>query len=325
MPQLRQDVVTGDWVVIAPERAKRPSDFTRFTPPSSNKPSPFLVGGKAWRTRLKESDLRTTYTVPNLFPAFVCDDTLAETRSYYPDGSFFRAKPAVGDHEIVVIKDPQLNIFTFNEEVWEDLFASFQLRMLSLCRRSEIVHVLPIYNHGIESGASILHPHAQIIATPVIPNHIQSELQGSESYFSDNGSSVFADLIEHELRAGVRIVAQNGDFLAVTAYAARFPFETWIIPLAPGAHFHRLTKRLRTSLARIMGEVMNRLNLTLKGPSLNFWIHSAPTTYEEVRHYRWHLEIAPRVVGYGGFELGGNTIIDVMSPEVAAEYLRQAE
>lgn len=324
MPQLRQDVITGQWVVIAPERAKRPSDFSAYTPPSSKKPSPFLVGGEAWRSRMKESDTATTFTVQNRYPAFVADEAMTETRSYFPEGSLFRAKPAVGDHEVIVVKDPGQNIYTFDENIWQDLFASFQMRMLAMSRRSEIVHVLPIYNHGIESGASILHPHAQIIGTPIIPNHIMHELNGSEEHFSDNGTNVFADLIEHEVGQQVRVVASNADFLAVTAFAARFPFETWILPVKPGAHFYRLDQNLRRSLSQIMSDVIGRLGRTLKGPSLNFWIHSAPTTYDEVRHYRWHLEIAPRVVGYGGFELGGDTVIDVMSPEVAAEYLRHA-
>ena len=323
MPQLRQDVVTGSWVVIAPERAKRPSDFSSYTPPATNKPSPFLVGGDAWKNRLKEADTASTFTIQNRFPAFVCDASQCETRSYFPEGDLFRAKPATGDHEVIVVKDPRQDIYHFTEAIWNDLIASFQMRMLAMSRHEEIVHVLPIYNHGTESGASILHPHAQILGTPIIPNHIQHELNGSETYFSNNGTNVFEDLIEHEIKAGVRVVASNADYLAVTAYAARFPFEVWIIPTAPGAHFHRLTTPKRRSLARITRDVMGRLDRTLRGPSLNFWIHTAPTTYDEVRHYRWHLEIAPRVVGYGGFELGADTVIDVMSPEVAAEHLRQ--
>lgn len=323
MPQLRQDVVTGSWVVIAPERAKRPSDFHSARAATDDKPSPFLVGGEAWKNRLKDGDTANTFTIQNRFPAFVCDEGLCETRSYFPEGSLFRAKPAVGDHEVIIIKDPSLDIYTFSEAIWQDLFASFQMRMLTMSRRSEIVHVMPIYNHGTESGASIVHPHAQIFGAPIIPNHIKHELEGSESYFSNNGTNVFADLIQHETQANVRVVAANSDFLAVTAFAARFPFEVWIIPQAPGSHFHRLTSGHRASLAKIMKTVIGKLNRTLKSPSLNFWIHSAPTTYDEVRHYRWHIEIAPRVVGYGGFELGSSTIIDVMSPEVAAEHLRQ--
>ncbi len=324
MPQLRQDVVTGRWVVIAPERAKRPNDFSSYTPPESNKPSPFLVGGEAWRNRIKEGDTTTTFVIQNKFPAFVCDEGQCETRSYFPEGGLFRAKPAVGDHEIIVIKDPDATIYSFDEKTWSDLFASFQMRMLNMSRRNEITHVLPIYNHGTESGASILHPHAQILGTPIIPNHIEHELSGSEEYFSDNGTNVFEDIVIHEQDAGVRVVAANADFIAVTAFAARFPFEVWVIPFADGAHYHRISQNKRASLAKIMRDVIGRLNRTLKGPSLNFWIHSAPTIYDEVKHYRWHLEIAPRVVGYGGFELGADTVIDVMSPEVAAEYLRQS-
>jgi UDPglucose--hexose-1-phosphate uridylyltransferase len=323
MPQLRQDVVTGSWVVIAPERAKRPSDFHSASIQNDSQPSPFLVGGDAWKGRIKEADTTNTFTIQNLYPAFVCDEAQCETRSYFPEGSLFRAKPAVGDHEVIVIKDPTLNIFHFTEAIWHDLFASFQMRMLTMSRQTEVIHAMPIYNHGTEAGASIGHPHAQLFGTPIIPNRIQHELNGSETYFSNNGTNVFDDLIEHELRVKARVITSNADFIAITAYAARFPFEMWIIPLSQGAHFHRLTNRQRTNLAKIMKDVVGRLGRTLKNPSFNLWIHSSPTTYDEVRHYRWHIEIAPRVVGYGGFELGADTIIDIMSPEVAAEHLRQ--
>lgn len=332
MPQLRQNIVTGEWVVIAPERAKRPSDFVVAKKPAATKASssdeaapesPFAVGGRAWKNRLKDFDTKYTFTIPNLYPAFMCDEKLCETRSYYPESSFYRAKAAVGDHDVIVIKEQHKSIYTFSAEEWEDLFLAYQLRYIHHSKNSAVEHVMPIYNHGPAAGASIAHPHAQIFASPIVPNYIDSELNGAERYYNNNGANVFGDLVEHELKEEVRILDQNADFVAFTFYAARFPFEIWIVPTDQQSHYAKIKKSARHSLARIMRNVIKMLNLTLKEPPLNFWIHSQPIITEETKHYRWHIEIAPRVSGYGGFELGSGVVIDIMSPEIAAGHLRK--
>ena len=332
MPQLRQNIVTGEWVVIAPERAKRPSDFYASslaaqpdTPPSDDQPetSPFAVGGDAWRHRIKDADTTHTYTVPNKYPAFVFDEKMCETRSYYPEKSFYRAKAAVGEHDVIVIKDADRTMYTLTHGMWDDLFLAYQLRYLQYVRNPAVEHIMPIYNHGPAAGASIQHPHGQIFASPIVPNYIEHELSGAERYFTNNGVNVFEDIVTHETEEEVRILTSNKDFVAFTFYAARFPFEIWIMPTAQQSHYAAITASARNNLAQIMSKVVRMVGNTLHEPSLNFWIHSQPTTMEETRHYRWHLEIAPRVGGYGGFELGSGVIIDIMSPEIAAQHLRK--
>lgn len=332
MPQLRQNIVTGEWVVIAPERAKRPSDFyanslaaqpADAAKKSHPSPDPFAVGSDSWRHRIKDADTTHTYTVANKYPAFACDEKLCETRSYYPEGSFYRAKAAVGEHDVVVVKDGTLSIYTFPVRVWEDLFLAYQLRYLSYLRNPAIEHVMPIYNHGSAAGASIVHPHGQLFAGPIVPNYIEHELAGAERYYTNNGVNVFADLVTHELKEEVRILSTNKDFVAFTFFAARFPFEIWVVPTAQESHYATIKAGERKNLAKIMAEVIGMVGITLREPSLNFWIHSQPTTLEESRNYRWHLEIAPRVGGYGGFELGSGVVIDIMSPEIAAYHLRK--
>lgn len=327
MPQLRQNIITGEWVVIAPERAKRPSDFTvaRGMNVERLHDSPFLVGGKAWEHRLKEFDTKNTYTVPNLFPAFVCDEKMCSTRSYYPEKSFYRAKEAIGDHDVVVIKDPEKDVYSFSLETWDDLIKTFQTRNLSHNRNPEIEYVTCIYNHGEQAGASIKHPHAQIFASPIVPNYVQKELDGAERYYNNNGVNVFTDILHHEIETKVRLLAKNKYFTAFTFYAARFPFETWIMPNNEQSQFAAINKTERGSLASIMQKIMSLFKKTLDGPAINFWIHTLPATQQEARYFTWHLEISPRVTGYGGFELGSGVIIDIMSPEKAALYLSKSD
>jgi len=325
MPQLRQNIITGEWVVIAPERAKRPSDFIEALEKNkeSVENSPFLVGSSAWKKRFKEYDTKNTYTIANLFPAFVCDETMCETRSYYPEKSFYRAKSSVGDHDVIVIKDPKQDLFSFTQKTWEDLLTAFQSRYIKHSKNEAVEHIMCIYNHGARSGASIEHPHAQIFASPIVPNYVQKELSGSERYFNNNGVSVFEDIVLHEKAEKIRIIAENKEFLAFTFYAARFPFETWVMPKKQAGHFEKINPTERKSLARFMRIVLSMIDKTLKNPSLNFWIHTLPTTINEAKHFCWHIEIAPRVARYGGYELGSGVVIDVVSPEKAAQYLRK--
>lgn len=327
MPQLRQNIITGEWVVIAPERAKRPSDFieTHAEDPSRADDSPFAIGSKAWQHRLKNADTKYTYTVPNLYPAFVLDEKMCETRSFYPENSFYRAKAAVGDHEVVVIKNVDATLYTLKIAELEDLFLAYQARLITLAKDPGIEYIACIYNHGPKAGASIRQAHGQIFASPIVPNYIQLELDGAERYYNNNGINVFEDIVAHEKKEKTRVIAENKYFIAFTFYAARFPFEVWVIPKEPGGHFAAINKTKRQALAKITHLVFNLIAETLKKPSLNFWIHTLPTTISESRSYRWHLEIAPRVAGYGGYELGSGVIIDVVSPEKAAEFLRDHE
>ena len=325
MPQLRQNIITGDWVVIAPERAKRPSDFIETHQKDKKRMdnSPFLVGSKAWKSRFAEYDTKTTYTIANLFPAFVCDEKMCETRSYYPEKSFYRAKSSVGDHDVVVIKDPNTDLYSLDAKTWNDLLVTFQSRYINHSKNPEVEHVMCIYNHGPKAGASIEHPHAQIFAAPIVPNYVQKELDGAQRYFNNNGVSVYQDILYHEKLEKVRVIAENEHFLAFTFYAARFPFETWIMPKKQSGHFEKINPTERKNLASIMRKVLGMIDKTLKNPSLNFWIHCLPTTIQDAKHYSWHVEIAPRVSRYGGYELGSGVVIDVVSPEKAAEYLRE--
>ncbi|MDO8472153.1 MAG: galactose-1-phosphate uridylyltransferase [bacterium] len=324
MPQLRQNIITGEWVVIAPERAKRPSDFieTHAEDPTRLDDSPFAVGSKAWQHRVKNADTKYTYTVQNFYPAFVVDAKMCETRSFYPEHSFYRAKPAVGDHEVVVIKDVDATLYSLSVTVLEDLLLAYQSRFITMAKNPGIEFIACIYNHGPKAGASIRQAHGQIFASPIVPNYIQLELDGSQRYYNNNGINVFEDLVTHEKREKVRVIVENDYFLVFTFYAARFPFETWIVPKQPGGHFANINKTVRHAAASALHQVLARLNHTLKGPSVNFWIHCLPTAIAESKFYRWHIEIAPRVSGYGGYELGSGVIIDIASPEKAAEYLK---
>lgn len=325
MPQLRQNIITGDWVVIAPERAKRPSDFviSESVKSASKHDDIFAVGGKVYKNERLGGKFETEhiYVIPNNYPAFVEDKQKCSHRTYELE-DFYRARPSTGGHDVVVIKAADADIYTFPTETWHELFLMAQQRYLYWRKDCNAEHTMLIYNHGTRSGASIAHPHAQIFASNIVPNEVFKEIRGAEEYFIDNGRNVFQDLIDHEKKEKHRIIAENDEFLAFTFYAARFPFESWVIAKENGSHFEKEPTAMLHSLGDIMKRVMNMYERVLDRPHLNFFLHDLPKSIEHSEFFRWHIEITPRLGTYGGYELGSGVIIDVISPEEAAEYLR---
>lgn len=329
MPQLRQNIITGDWVVIAPGRAKRPNDFVmpQSVKITDKSKCPFCLGSEAYKKNEKvhRSSTENIMVIENKYPAFTEDESKAQIRSYYVEGSFYRARPSVGDHEVVIVKNHDLNLMTFSKDLVTELFQVIKQRYDCMKEERGVVSIMPIYNHGAEAGASIDHPHAQIFASGIVANAVGKEMDGAERYYGINGSCVFCDIIAHELKEKVRVVYENDDFVVVTAYAARFPMETWIYPKKHQSQFEKLFKDEMVQLSDALVYTLRSMEKNVPNMPLNWYVHTLPTTHKESSSYHWHLEITPRLANYGGFELGSGVIIDIMSPEDAAEYLRKPE
>lgn len=327
MPQLRQNIVTGEWVVIAPERSKRPTDFVaaESIKPQLKAECPFCITNKAgaYDKRQKDYESDLVYVAPNKFPAFVEDVEHCSPRTFKLENNFYNARPSTGGHDIIVAKDHDHQIYDFSEDIWFEMLEMARHRYIYWRQDCNTRYSMLIYNQGVRAGASIYHPHAQLFASNIIPNQISRELDGALDYFSDNGSCVFCDLVAHEREEKTRVLIETDDLIVFTFYAARFPFETWVLPKEHLASFATVKPALIKSLATVMRKVVSQLGTTLQKPSFNLYLHDLPTGVDRADYYHWHIEIAPRVSTYGGYELGSGTIIDVMSPEDAAGYLRQ--
>lgn len=285
----------------------------------------FKVGGGAWKTRFTDYDTKFLYVIPNKYPAFIESAHNISPRPHGVEDDFYTMRPALGGHDVIVIKSHEHGPTKFDIAVWRDLFSTFKKRYSYYNDINPNIYVMPIYNHKPEAAASIWHPHAQIFASTIVPNMVHREIEHTQRYFEHNGHSAFADMIAHEKKKKTRVIAENHHFIAFTFYAARFPFEIWIVPKFQQASFANITTGAMQSLAKICRAVFGKLDKVLEDPPLNFFIHSAPTMEKNVPYYRWHMEIGPRLANYGGFELGAGMVIDVVSPEKAAMYLRGEE
>jgi len=320
---VRQDPVTGDYVIIATERAKRPKDFCK---PKINKKKeevkdcPFCPGGKAFSDLIPNASTKNVLVVKNKYPAFDLDPDII----FQASGELYFSGHSTGAHEVIIYKDHYKDLQDMESFEIEEIFRVYQKRILEHKNNPDISYSLVIHNHGPESGASIVHPHSQIFAPAILPKNLFREIEGAKEYYIKNGSCVFCDIVRQEKKLGQRIIDENEDYIAIAAYAPRFSGEVWILPKYHTTYFELIRDDARQNLAKIFSKIIKKFDLGFGDPAYNFYVHSGPfRNYDPDRYYHFHIEILPRMSIWGGFELGAGMPIDVLLPELVAEYFRE--
>jgi UDPglucose--hexose-1-phosphate uridylyltransferase len=327
MPEIRKDPVFGRWVIIASERGLRPNEFRPGAGPGGKAyVCPFCPGNEAltpptiyslpdahgsWRLRV----------VRNKYPALTVESASGNRR----DG-IYDSMDGMGFHE-VVIETPEHDrvLESMPAEAVADVVKTFMLRMREIRKDPRIKYVMIFKNHGRNAGASLLHPHSQIIAMPMAPLRVVQEIEGAADYYAERGTCVFCDIVKEELQFKRRIVAENRDFLAVTPYASRFSFETWILPKRHFSHFEDMPEALAGALAEALKVCLGKLSSSLSDLSYNLIVHTMPAQDPASPHYHWHIEIMPKLSHVAGFEWGTGFYINTVSPEDAAETLNSGK
>jgi UDPglucose--hexose-1-phosphate uridylyltransferase len=196
---------------------------------------------------------------------------------------------------------------------------------MDLKRDIRLEYILIFKNHGASAGASLAHPHSQLIATPIVPKRVREEVNGAKNYFEYKERCVFCDIIKQEISSGQRIVAENDGFVALCPFASRFPFEVWILPKTHSSNFEDIQKHEAINLALMMKDILGKLNRVLDAPAYNYLIHSAPLKEPHLPHFHWHIEIMPKLTRVAGFEWGSGFYINPIAPEEAAKFLRESD
>jgi len=327
MPEIRQNIITRQWVIIATERARRPDQFriaegTRKDLPDFDATCPFCPGNESMTPeetfRFPSSGPWQVRTFPNKFAALSSEGELTRQA----DG-LKRSISGVGVHEVIVespAHDTSLSMMG-DAEV-EKVVATYLDRYHKAFADHRVEAVTLFRNHGSAAGTSLLHPHSQLIGTPVIPNAVRERLESALHYYDDNGICIFCATLQQELRDQSRLVAENKHFVAFIPYAALTPFHMWIYPRRHCASFGAITADEIASFARILRGVLRKLHLGLNDPDFNLVVRTAPRESHHVRYYHWYLSVVPRLTKAAGFELGSGMFINVSRPEESASFLR---
>jgi len=340
MPELRQNPISKDWVIIAPERRKRPDQFRHHTvqkkistPDREEKAQcPFCPGneeicGKAVLAYHEEpgEDAQPKWTlrvVQNKFPALV--EGIETSRITEGAGNFFIKMNGVGYHE-VVIEHPEhfQTIATMPCQSVESIISSYIERYQALIQKPTVELITIFRNSGPGAGTSLRHPHSQIIASPIIPIHIRHMVEEAVRYFDTTGRCIYCTMIEQEKISGKRIISETDHFIAFAPFFSRSPFETWILPKKHRASFAKICPNEKKDLARVLIDMLQRLYHGLDDPDYNYMIHSAPYQEDPADYYHWHLQILPKLYKVAGFELGSGIYLNSASPEENAKYLQE--
>ncbi|HXB72638.1 MAG TPA: galactose-1-phosphate uridylyltransferase [Candidatus Acidoferrales bacterium] len=330
MPELRKDPITGRWVIIATDRAKRPSDFIRQSvPPPAATICPFDYGNEhktppevlayrssgardqaGWRVRV----------VPNKFPVLGIEGELNKQADLMYD-----KMNGIGAHEVIIeTPDHSATFSDLPEKQIEEVLWAFKDRVSDLKKDRRFRYILLFKNHGEAAGASLEHSHSQLIALPVIPGSVKEEVDGALFFYSQRDRCIFCDIVRQEITAGVRMVMETDRFAVLEPYAPRFPFETWILPKRHESHFEESDGATLQNLAWVLRSTMRKIDKVLERPAYNFIVHSSPVQDAPLPHYHWHIEIIPKLTKVAGFEWGTGFYINPTPPEESARFLREA-
>lgn len=331
MSQFRQNPISKNWVLIAPNRSKRPEDLASGpvmdkTIPEHDEKCAFCSGNETLNPEIARFPKNKNWEVrviPNKFEA------LDHVPFHVHHKDLFESKTGSGDHEVIITRKHNEPVALQSVQTVELTLHVFKQRILDIAESSQHLSYVQIFhNHGKESGASLLHPHHQIISLPMVPQSVHHEIMGSYAYYhQNNGANIYEDLIEAEKRNQERVIFETENYIVIAPWASRSPFETWILPKFQSARYEDITDKQITDLAYVLKITLGQLYAKLSDPPLNFYIHTMPlkhvknTGYHE-KAYRWHLTIFPRLTIWGGAEYSTGIPINPMSPEEATKFLK---
>lgn len=330
MPELRQNLISRDWVIIATERAKRPEDFVKHKDvkplPEFNEKCPFCPGfedktppetfriggaGKNWQVRV----------VYNKFAAL----TPEGQRIRKIDG-IYRSMTGVGMHEVIV-EHPKHNAVTalMSDGEVANIIRAYKERYLIVQKDKRIESIIIFKNHGAGAGTSLEHPHSQLVATPIVPPQVRGRMNAAMTYFDDTGECIFCHTFKEELKAKERIVLETEHFVSLVPYAALSPFHIWIFPRRHMASFVEINEAEIKDFAINLKNTLAKLYYGLDNPDFNYSIRSIPVDEKGSDYFHWYISLIPRVSQTAGFELGSGMFINVALPEASAKFLREVK
>lgn len=339
MSQLRWDPLKQNWVIIATERGRRPRDFQAEPEMAGALACPFCYGNEdktlpeifalrerggadtpGWRVRV----------IPNKYPALRIEGEL-KSRGYGP----YDVMEGVGAHEVIIeTPDHDRELADLSPAEITEVLGVYRLRLIDLRQDPRFRYLLLFKNRGISAGATIAHPHSQLIAVPLTPPVAATELKVCREFFAAKERCLFCDLIDFEIGCGERVVKEFPNFVTLTPYASCFPFELRLYPKKHLHDFVLLDDQELSELAVAMKDMLSRLKAVLKDPPYNFILHTAPPPQKRagkpefwssiLYDYHWHIELVPRLTRIAGFEWGSGFFVNPTSPEDAAHFLREA-
>jgi UDPglucose--hexose-1-phosphate uridylyltransferase len=315
----------GRWVIIAPERAERPSAFLRPAPERNGGVCPFCPGNEAMTPpevlSRRDENGWTLRVVPNRYPAL-----RTEIQMVREGTGMFDSMAGVGAHEVVIeTRDHSVTLADQPVEQIESVLRAWQERMVDLARDIRLKSLIAFKNHGGPAGATLFHAHSQLVALPFIPETLEAEVRAARRHFDEKERCVFCDIIAQESRDKERVVLESDGAMVLSPWAARSPFELWILPRAHRSSYESASGQQLRAIGDALRTVLRKVDVALEKPAFNLFLHTMPLREAQNDFYHWHLELKPVLTQQAGFEWASGCYINPTPPEEAASFLRQTE
>jgi len=327
MPEIRQNPITKQWVIIATERAKRPHELVRKTGDAKPIPSyveqcPFCPGNERLTPpeslELMQHGKWQVRAVPNRFAALARDGDVTRNLN-----GLKVTVNGIGHHEVIVeTPDHSKTTALLTVSEVELILGSYKQLYLNIAKDTRVEHITIFKNHGLAAGTSLEHPHSQLIATPIIPPDIRRRMEEALRFYDVHGQCIFCKVLADELAEEVRLVHQTEHFVSFIPFAALTPFSLWVFPRRHMASFPETKSEELRDLARMLRLILAKLYHGLGNPDFNYIVRTAPCENRYLRYYHWYITIVPRLTRTAGFELGSGMYINPTIPETNAEFLR---
>lgn len=325
MSELRYNKLNKQWVLFAPNRAKRPTNFENENCKNLQdiESCPFEIGNESETpnevARIGDSNNWRCRIVPNLYHVLAIE---VEPKSYKNDG--FENKSGFGAHEVIIeTPDHSKQMFNFSINEFFDYFSIIKLRIENLKNDKRIKYFSIFKNYGLNGGATIEHSHSQLIATPFLPKRVEDDLDFFRNYKERTDRDFFDDLIQDEKNFSEGIIFENVIFIAYCPYAARFPFEINIVAKNTLSSLLNFTDSDISSLSEVMNFCFKKLHHALGKPDFNMLIKNGAVQLKDNPN-RFHIQILPRLYNIAGFELDTEIMVNTFLPETTAKILKES-
>ncbi len=328
-PHRRLNRLTGEWVLVSPQRMKRPwqgeSKAVSHEDLPAHDPECYLCPRNERVDGARNPDYAGPHVFANDFPAM-----LRERGPSAAEGAFFTSQAVAGEAQVICYApDHSLTLARIDDagrravvDIWCDISADLGSRW---------PYVQIFENQGAMMGASSPHPHGQVWASDFIPTLVQTEDARQREHLAQNGAVLLQATVDAELSLRERIVAENADWLAVVPYWAAWPFETLVVARGDVRRLEQLSEGQRDSLSELLGRLLGAYD-TLFDTNFPYsmgW-HGAPHGLDQdTRHWRLHAHFFPPLLRSAairkhmvGYELMAETQRD-LTPEAAAARLRE--
>ncbi|SHF29878.1 UDPglucose--hexose-1-phosphate uridylyltransferase [Caldanaerobius fijiensis DSM 17918] len=325
MPEIRQDPFTDKMVIIAKEREKRPLDLKDMNSKensisSHSEKCPFCIGNEHITPtevgRIERDGEWKVRVVPNKFPILSPDESIMDKSDFY------RCSSGYGFHEVIIeTMRHDGSFFNMSLQEFNDYLQMLVERYHAL-KKSEKVKYISIYKNYLKNaGASLEHPHSQILTMPIVPPDISREMDNAKKYYREKGHSLHDMIMSYEREKNERFIHESTNFMIIAPYASMYNNEIEIINKDNGK-FEEMGSKKIEELAALLKKLFQRMYAVLGEFPFNMFFHTHAVDEKATEYYKWHIHVTPRMSYQAGFELATGVFVNAVAPESVAQMLK---